>query len=41
VVCVVPLRVTCPGDRRVHWDDGPGGGCASRVCRVRVVPARR
>ena len=25
----------------MHWDDGPGGGCASRVCRVRVVPARR
>jgi hypothetical protein len=41
VVCVVPLRVTCPGDRRVHWDDGPGGGSASRVCRVREVPARR
>jgi len=26
VVCVVPLRVTCPGGRRVHWDDGPGDG---------------
>ena len=24
----------------MHGDDGPGGGRASRVCRVRVLPAR-
>ena len=25
----------------MHWDDGPGGGCASRVCRAPVLTARR